>query len=89
MIIINFIDNLTRGLAKFLIRIYQILFSFDHSPVLKHIGYKVCIHQPSCSQYTYEAIDRFGVIKGTRLGFFRILRCNPYSKGGYDPVPET
>jgi hypothetical protein len=77
-----------KWLAKKLIRIYQSTLSFDHSFWAKPELYRVCIHQPSCSEYTYQAIDRFGVFKGSWLGFQRILRCNPMSKGGYDPVPE-
>ena len=46
-----------------------------------------CPYTPSCSNYAIEAIERHGVIKGSALGFWRILRCNPFSKGGYDPVP--
>ncbi len=46
-----------------------------------------CRFYPSCSMYTYEAISKYGVIKGSWLGFKRILRCNPFNPGGYDPVP--
>jgi len=46
-----------------------------------------CPYYPSCSQYGLEAIQKHGAIKGTVLACWRILRCNPFSKGGYDPVP--
>ena len=46
-----------------------------------------CPYVPSCSQYSLEAIEKYGVIKGGLLAAWRILRCNPFSKGGYDPVP--
>ncbi len=45
-----------------------------------------CRFYPSCSQYAYEAIAKYGIIKGTRLAAWRILRCNPFGRGGYDPV---
>ena len=47
-----------------------------------------CIYTPTCSEYAMEAIEKHGVIKGTGLAVWRILRCNPFAKGGYDPVPE-
>lgn len=46
-----------------------------------------CPYIPSCSQYGLEAVEKYGVIKGSILAIWRILRCNPFSKGGYDPVP--
>ena len=63
-----------------LIRFYQ-----------KHISSRTppaCRFSPTCSQYAVEAIERFGVIKGTGLALWRILRCNPWGGHGYDPVPE-
>lgn len=60
-----------------LIRFYQ-----------KYISKKTCLYKPSCSEYTLEAIHIHGVIFGGLLGIYRILRCNPFSKGGFDPVPE-
>ena len=47
-----------------------------------------CRFQPTCSQYAKTAIERYGAWKGARLALWRILRCNPFCKGGYDPVPE-
>lgn len=46
-----------------------------------------CRFTPSCSKYTVEAIQRYGAVRGGLMGAWRILRCNPFGKGGYDPVP--
>ncbi len=51
---------------------------------LKHTK---CPYFPTCSQYGLEAVEKYGAIKGSFLAIWRILRCNPFSKGGYDPVP--
>lgn len=47
-----------------------------------------CKYYPTCSQYALEAIETFGAFKGFFLALWRLLRCNPFSKGGIDPVPE-
>jgi hypothetical protein len=73
-------------IAKKAIRAYQKTLSFDHGPLSVFYERGFCRFQPTCSQYTYEAIDKYGVVKGGWLGLKRICRCNPWSKGGFDPV---
>ena len=63
-----------------LIRLYQKYISSRTPPS--------CRYYPVCSVYGIQAISQFGAIKGTLLTVWRILRCNPFSRGGYDPVPE-
>lgn len=46
-----------------------------------------CRYYPTCSQYALEALEKYGAFKGGYLAFRRVLRCNPFHKGGYDPVP--
>ena len=50
-------------------------------------GGSTCKYVPTCSQYAIEAIEKYGALKGGLLAAWRILRCNPFSKGGFDPVP--
>lgn len=69
-----------------LIRIYQATISPDHGIVARFFPHGYCKFNPTCSQYCYQAIKYHGVIKGTALGIWRILRCNPWTKGGNDPV---
>jgi putative membrane protein insertion efficiency factor len=62
------------------IRAYQLLVS----PALGN----TCKYYPSCSEYAAQAIQRFGILRGLVLAAWRLLRCNPWSRGGYDPVEE-
>ncbi|MCQ2417049.1 MAG: membrane protein insertion efficiency factor YidD [Oscillospiraceae bacterium] len=71
---------------KVLRRIYVAPIRFYQRHISPHFP-PVCRYRPSCSHYTLGAIERFGIIRGTWLGSYRILRCNPFSKGGWDPVP--
>jgi hypothetical protein len=68
-----------RRLALWAIRAYQ----WTLSPYLGG----ACRYVPSCSQYTYEAVERFGLFKGLWMGLKRIGRCHPFAEGGYDPCP--
>ena len=81
---------LSKSLFKYpvlwLIRLYQKTLSFDHGPLKVFYKGGFCRFEPTCSQYNYEAIDRYGLAKGSWLGTKRIFRCNPWSKGGHDPV---
>lgn len=63
------------------------LIKFYQTAISVHTSAK-CKYYPTCSNYGLEAIERFGAVKGLALTIWRILRCNPFSKGGYDPVPE-
>ncbi len=47
-----------------------------------------CRYEPTCSTYAVEAVERFGVARGILLGTWRLLRCNPFSHGGFDPIPD-
>ena len=74
------IRNLIKKVLICLIKTYQMTLSprFSHGS---------CRYTPTCSQYALEAIEIHGIFKGCLLAAWRILRCNPFSKGGWDPVP--
>ena len=74
------LKNLPRLLILLLIRAYQIVVSPTLPP-------NTCRYYPTCSHYGYQAVYKYGAIKGSWMAFKRILRCNPFSHGGYDPVP--
>lgn len=74
------IKKYPRKLIIFFIELYQ-------KTISPYLGYR-CRFHPSCSCYALEAIQRHGCFRGCYLIIFRILRCQPLSKGGYDPVPD-
>jgi hypothetical protein len=73
------IRNLPRMLVLALIRLYQMTLSKGMPPT--------CRFYPSCSHYGYQAVYKYGAVKGSLMAVWRILRCNPFNPGGYDPVP--
>jgi putative membrane protein insertion efficiency factor len=74
-------------LLLILIKIYQKTLSFDHGFLGRLFpSVRVCRYHPSCSQYSYEAIQEYGTFIGGFLSIKRIISCNPWSQGGYEPV---
>jgi putative membrane protein insertion efficiency factor len=71
--------NKVKKIALGLIKLYQ-------STISKVLP-SSCRYTPTCSEYTSEAINRYGIFKGTWIGTKRIARCHPWHEGGYDPVP--
>lgn len=69
-----------KGVALFLIRLYQRILSPAIPP-------NTCRFYPTCSHYGYEAIEKYGLLKGGWLAIKRLARCQPFNPGGYDPVP--
>jgi putative membrane protein insertion efficiency factor len=74
------LSTLPRWPLLALIRLYQLTFS-------RTMPQGSCRFYPTCSHYGYQAIYRYGVLKGGWLATWRVLRCQPFSRGGYDPVP--
>jgi putative membrane protein insertion efficiency factor len=69
------------------IRITYRLYKSVLSPILHALSPTQCLYLPTCSEYAYIALVRFGVIKGSWLTLRRLARCHPFAKGGLDPVP--
>jgi len=79
-----------KKIVLFLIKIYQITLSYDHG-VLGRIfpNTRPCKFVPTCSEYTYQAIEKFGVLEGLKMGVSRLSRCNNRTPAGtYNPVSE-
>ena len=78
--------NLLVVIAVWFIKLYQKTLSFDHGPLKHYYPNGFCRFYPTCSQYGLESIQKHGIIKGGILTTWRIIRCNPWNKGGNDPV---
>lgn len=82
----NYLNLQARSLVLSIIRVYQRTLSFDHGWLRVFFPHGYCKFYPSCSEYGFQAIKKHGVIKGGLKALWRILRCNPWSHGGNDPV---
>ena len=69
-------------------RVLIALVRFYQRAISPYKGGSCCKYIPTCSNYAIEAFERFGAVKGFFLAAYRLLRCNPFSRGGYDPGPE-
>ena len=69
-----------------ILKFYQKIFSFDHGLPRFFYAFGFCRFRPTCSEYAIAAIAKYGLAKGGLKSLWRILRCNPFNKGGYDPV---
>ena len=75
-----------RYIAVKILKIYQKTFSFDHG-ILKFLyPHGFCRFSPTCSEYAIQAISKYGFLKGGLKALWRVLRCNPFNRGGFDPV---
>ena len=77
---LRWLSGLLSAVLMLVVRVYQL--------TLRPILGGQCRFVPSCSEYFLEAVRRRGPVVGLGLGLWRLLRCHPFSKGGYDPVPE-
>jgi uncharacterized protein len=66
-----------------------LLFLRGYQAFLSPMNFSGCKFYPSCSRYAYEAVERFGARRGVWLAMRRLLRCQPFSRGGFDPVPDA
>jgi len=76
----------SRYLVIKVLRIYQKILSFDHGFLKILFPHGFCRFRPTCSEYAIQAVNKYGVIRGGLKALWRVLRCNPWNKGGWDPV---
>ena len=76
--------DIPKKIVLFLIRVYQKTLSPDHGPLKEKFPHGYCRFYPTCSEYGYQVVEKYGVIRGVPKMVWRIMRCNPWSKGGVD-----
>jgi uncharacterized protein len=77
-------DDPSQPALSFAFRVYKTLLS----PVLHVVSPSRCVYLPTCSEYGYTAMARFGMLRGSWMTLRRLARCHPWAKGGFDPVPS-
>ncbi len=82
----QFFSGIFGRLLIYVIRTYQRTLSFDHGPLKFLYPHGFCRFHPSCSEYGIQAIEKYGPIRGGLKSAWRVLRCNPFNKGGNDPL---
>jgi hypothetical protein len=75
-----------RYIAVKIIKVYQKTLSFDYGIFKSLSPYGFCRFRPTCSDYAIQAIEKYGLIRGGGRAFWRVLRCNPFNAGGFDPL---
>ncbi len=80
------ITSFSRLIVIKIIKIYQKTLSFDHGFFKFLYPYGYCRFTPTCSDYAIQAIEKYGIFKGGAKAFYRVVRCNPFNKGGHDPL---
>lgn len=81
-----YILYLPRYIAITIIKVYQKTISFDHGLLKVFFPYGYCRFKPTCSEYSIKALEKYGFIKGGFKSVHRVIRCNPWNKGGIDEL---
>jgi len=86
MYIFDYFNKIISKILLSSIRLYQKTLSPDTGWFKNRYPFGYCRYHPTCSEYSYQAIKKYGPLKGGLKGVWRIMRCNPFSKGGEDPL---
>ena len=80
---------MSAGQPPWMARVFFAVYKGALSPAMHALSPSQCLYLPTCSEYAYVAVARFGVARGGWMAIWRLLRCHPFSKGGLDPVPAA